>query len=123
MASLPDLRRLYAKYKDQGVEFVGISLDHPGQGEQVRSVVADESLNWIQTYSGMGWQDPTAVRYGIEAIPSTWIVGRDGNVITDQGQGRLDSLLSEAVKQPYNPLAPRQTSTAPEAPQTGRPGQ
>ena len=95
VVSMPKVKALYAKYKDQGLEIVGISLDRTRA--DVESFVKAKKLTWIHTYSGSGG-DPTAAKYGVTGIPSMWLVGRDGKVITNQARGRLDTLIPEALK-------------------------
>jgi len=95
VASMPKLKTIYAKYKSQGLEIVGISLDRTRADAE--SFVKDANITWIQTYSG-GANDPTAAKYGVNAIPSMWLVGRDGKIITNQARGRLDTLIPQALK-------------------------
>jgi len=98
VVSLPHLKEVYSKYNEKGLEIVGISLDE-SRGK-VAKFVRDNSLTWVHTYTGKGWADPTARRYGVTAIPSMWLIGRDGNVITDNARGRLEQLIPQAIRQP-----------------------
>lgn len=77
------MKKMYAAYKAKGVEFVGVSLDQEGQKDQVARFVKEQGMDWPQTYAGRFWDDPTAKRYGVDAIPSLWIIGKDGKVIVD----------------------------------------
>jgi len=100
LASLPEMKALYAKYKPLNVEIVGISLDRPEARQELIEFVGDRQLTWIHTYSGMGWADPTAERYGVEAIPSIWVVGKDGRVVSDDARGNLEAVIQQALKAP-----------------------
>ncbi|MFB3890700.1 MAG: TlpA family protein disulfide reductase [Phycisphaerae bacterium] len=80
---VPFMKKMYAAYKAKGVEFVGVSLDQEGQKDQVARFVKEQGMDWPQTYAGRFWDDPTAKRYGVDAIPSLWIIGKDGKVIVD----------------------------------------
>ncbi|MHC4715982.1 MAG: TlpA family protein disulfide reductase, partial [Planctomycetota bacterium] len=71
---IPRLKTLYALYRNRGVEFVSVSLDGDGDKDKVTAFVADQGLGWLHTFSGQGWSDPTARKYGVEAIPSVWVV-------------------------------------------------
>ena len=99
--AMPKLKKLYAKYKDRGIEMVGIALDE-GKSE-VQKVVTDEELNWIHTFSGQASEDPTAARYNVIAIPSVWIVGRDGKIISSMGYGQLEPLIVQALENQVPP--------------------
>jgi len=81
-AAMPHTRDIYARYKSQGLEIVGISLDKSRNA--LDGYVKQKKLGWIHTFTGMGWDDPTVRRYGITAIPSVWVLGRDGKVISDE---------------------------------------
>lgn len=89
-ATAPDMKKTYDKYKEKGVEFVGISLDRANGKEAAEKFIKEKNLDWIQTFSGKFWEDPTARKYSIEGIPSVWVIGKDGKVIIDGVTG--DSL-------------------------------
>lgn len=79
VVSTPALKELYRKYQPQGVEFVGISLDD--NATEMQRFVRAQGLTWPQGYSGRRFDDPTARRYGVEAIPATWVLDREGKVL------------------------------------------
>ncbi|MGC9454415.1 MAG: redoxin family protein [Phycisphaerae bacterium] len=91
VAGLPEMKELYAKYKDRGVEFVGISLDRDRKA--LEEMVQERNLNWIQTYPG----NATADEYGVQAIPSIWVVGKDGNVVSDNARQNLEGVIRRAL--------------------------
>jgi thiol-disulfide isomerase/thioredoxin len=103
---VPHMKRLYAKYKPKGVEFVGISLDRAGDKARLQKFVKTRAMGWIHTYSGKGWNDPTARKHGVRGIPSIWVVGRDGKVVSDNARGQLEKMLDKA-------LAPKPVTTKP----------
>ncbi|MEI7836688.1 MAG: TlpA disulfide reductase family protein [Planctomycetota bacterium] len=96
--SQPRMRKLYAKYKSQGVEIVGVSLDKPGKADELKDYVKDAGLPWLHTYSGLYQDDPTARMCHIEAIPSVWVIGRDGRIIAASvPEDQLDAVIGRAV--------------------------
>lgn len=105
LEAMPEMKRLYAKYKDKGMEIVAISLDT--RRSSLEAYIRKQKLGWIHTFTGKGWKDPTASRYGVDGIPSVWVVGRDGKVVSDQASGRLDYVIARSLKMPRSgPPAP-----------------
>ncbi len=97
-ASMPDMKKTYEQYKDRNIVFVGVSLDRPNQAEQVKQFVKDNGMEWIQTYSGQAWDDPTAKAYDIDAIPTILVLGKDGKVFKKVMElGALAPALNEAL--------------------------
>ncbi len=97
---VPHMKQLYAKYKPKGVEFVGISLDRPGWKAELRGFVQAQKMNWVHTYSGKFWDDPTARAYGVRSIPRMWVLGRDGRVASAGARGMLAARIEQALKAP-----------------------
>ena len=95
--TLPHMKQMYVKYKDKDVEFVGISLDEPNSLANLKSFVKKNKLDWIHTYSGKEWKDPTAVKYGITGIPTIWVIGKDGKLISMDARSRLQTLIELAL--------------------------
>ncbi len=91
---MPHMKELYAKYSQQDVVFIGISLDHTR--EALDEYLKTAELPWIMTYAGQP-QDPTAQKYGISSIPNVWVVGKDGNVISDNAESNLEEIIQKAL--------------------------
>jgi cytochrome c biogenesis protein CcmG/thiol:disulfide interchange protein DsbE len=96
-----DLAAAWARYRDQGVVFVGI----PFQDQPAASRA-------FATQIGMDWpvlSDPdssTALRFGVYGVPETFLIGRDGTLRyryagpVDYGSltDRIAGLLSERAR-------------------------
>ena len=95
--SLPELKKIYAQFKDKGVEFVGVSLDKPDQKDEVAKFVKENAMSWVHTYSGKFWDDPTAKAYAVTGIPSVWVIGKDGMIISDNARETLAEILAKAT--------------------------
>lgn len=100
LQSLPHMKKIYAAYKDKGVEFVGISLDRPGTKAGLKAFIKKNGMGWIHTYSGKMWNDPTARKYGISGIPAIWAIGRDGSVVSQNARADLEATIAKALKTP-----------------------
>ncbi len=94
---IPHMKKVYAAYKDKGVTFVGISLDKPDQKQQLLDFVKEHEMPWPQSYSGKFWQDPTAKQYGVNGIPSMWVIGKDGRIFSDDAREDLEGTLDKAL--------------------------
>ena len=76
LREIPRMKRIYAEYQDKGFEIIGVSLDR--RERDVVKYVQDMELDWKISYSGSFWSDTTARLYGVNKIPSKWLVDREG---------------------------------------------
>lgn len=76
----PELVNLYKEYRARGLEIVGLSTENPeASAEKVRQFVQDFEVNYR-----IGWATPEvaiALMQGRDAIPQSFVIGRDGRVI------------------------------------------
>ena len=75
-AEVPHLKKLYAEFKDKGFEIIGISLDR--EKSDLTDYIRENGLEWTIAFSGKAWRDETAALYGVQSIPSMWMVDRQG---------------------------------------------
>jgi cytochrome c biogenesis protein CcmG/thiol:disulfide interchange protein DsbE len=95
-AEIPGMLEVYDKYKKKGLEIVGISLDQSGW-KVINPFV--ERMNI--TYPIVWDRGDVAMAYGgIQAIPTTFIIDRKGNVVK-RHMGYLSKEAFEQVIQPY----------------------
>ena len=92
MAELPNVRKIYENYHTQGFEIIGISLDE--EQSKVTSFVERQKLAWPQYCDGAGWGNKLAAQYGVDSIPATYLLDREGNIIAKDLRG---DALEEAV--------------------------
>ncbi len=95
MADLPKLTVAYAKFHERGFEIVGISLDED-EGALKRGIES-KNIPWPQFFDGRGWENEIAHRFGITALPTTWLVNKDGMLVEvnplDELDGKIERLL------------------------------
>lgn len=96
-AAMPQMKALYDKYRENGLEIVGVSLDH--DADALGEFLDENELPWIHL---QGEECAAAAeQFGIHGIPSILLVDRVGNVVA---QGRMASdvseTLAELMKQP-----------------------
>jgi peroxiredoxin/Skp family chaperone for outer membrane proteins len=95
-AELPYVMTAYRKYHDQGFEVIGISLDQ----DQAKFTEFTRAMNlaWPQYFDGLGWQNKLAVKYGVERIPATYLLDREGKIIGKNLQGEaLPAAVARAL--------------------------
>jgi thiol-disulfide isomerase/thioredoxin len=105
IAEMPHMKKLYAAYKDKGVEFVGISLDAPRNEEdpskdglvKLRNWVAANEVTWPQYYQGNGWQSEFSSNWQIRSIPAIFIVDQQGRLHSPNARGKLDEMIPELL--------------------------
>lgn len=97
--ALPELKSLYEQFNSEGFEIIGISLDT--DKELLMRFLDKNSLPWPISCSYKGfYKDETALIYGINATPSTWLVDRKGimrfnEIEGDELKTAIESLLKE----------------------------
>jgi thiol-disulfide isomerase/thioredoxin len=105
VASLPHIREIHEKFKDRGVWVIGVSCDSPmakETPESNRAKVADfikaKDLPWTQTYTG-SWPE-VAEKYGVASIPTVFVLGKDGRIVSASARGRESELIERALASP-----------------------
>jgi thiol-disulfide isomerase/thioredoxin len=100
VAEMPNMKKLYAQYKDKGVEFVGVSLDQPreqGGFDLLKNYVEKNKIEWPQYYDGKVSASDFATLWGIQSIPTVFAVGADGKLATTDARGKLEELIPELL--------------------------
>ncbi len=100
IAELPNVKENYEKYHDKGLEIVGVSLDDAESQEAVKKFLDEKGISWVNLFSSdpeaTGWKHPLATKYGVNSIPATYLVNREGKVIALNVRGEaLGAKLAE----------------------------
>jgi thiol-disulfide isomerase/thioredoxin len=96
-AELPNVIEVYKKHHEAGFEIIGVSLD--SDRDTLNSFLKkQDGMTWPQYFDGQGWTNNLAVKYGVESIPFTVLVGPDGKIIGKDLRGDdLEDAVSKAV--------------------------
>lgn len=100
VAEMPHMKDLYEQYHAKGVEFIGVSLDQPedkGGLEKLKKFVADKEIPWPQYYQGNGWESEFSAGWGINGIPTLFIVDKQGNLKSTSARGKLEELIPQLL--------------------------
>lgn len=96
---LPHLERLSRRYARDELVVLGVSDEDP---DQTRNFLAQQGITYTALHDAGG---RVFRNYGVRAIPTTVVVGRDGVVATMIEGYSSESRLSQAVKQHIGALA------------------
>lgn len=90
------LAKLYPKYKDKGFEILGVSLDNePGQWKRA---MKQDKISWLQVNDSGGWESATVQRWGLYAIPTSYLVDQEGRLVAmDLEKKELEKALKELL--------------------------
>ena len=73
---MPSMETLYSRYSEKGLEILAVNC-----GEEQRDVLAFIKTNKFSFPALMDADGKVSNAYGIRAIPTTFIIDRDGNII------------------------------------------
>lgn len=104
----PELVNLYKENRARGLEIVGLSTEDPeDSAEKVRKFVQDFEVNYR-----IGWATPEVaitLMQGRDAIPQSFVIGRDGRVIkrfVGFNPSSTPPLLKAAIEEALNGKVP-----------------
>ena len=92
VAELPNVLQAYEKHHAAGFEIIGISLD--SDRSKLDKFVKEKNMPWQQFFDGNGWENKLAQQYGVNSIPATYLLDREGKII---GKGLRGADLEKAV--------------------------
>ncbi len=97
IGEMPNVKRVYDTYKDQGFDIIGVSLDT--DEVKLHNYLKENDIQWRQIFSGQRWDSPLVKQYHIRGIPAPWLIARDGTLISREARGyELERLVVEALK-------------------------
>ncbi len=106
VAEMPNMKKLYAKYHGQGVEFLGVSLDQPkeqGGLDALKKYVKENEVPWPQYYQGKGWQSAFSSSWGINSIPTMFLIDQAGKLVSIEARGKLEELIPSLLAKKTEP--------------------
>lgn len=97
------IKSMYQKFKDRGVQFIGVSLDD--DIEDLRGFVKQEQVEWPQIFDGKRWKGVIPSLYRIQIIPTMLVLDRESKIRyigsdTENITRIVTTLLSESADLP-----------------------
>lgn len=81
----PNVVALYAKYHSKGLNILSVSLDK--EASAWKDAIAKDNLTWNHVSNLKEFEDPIALQYGINAIPTIFVLDAKGLIIAKDIRG------------------------------------
>jgi alkyl hydroperoxide reductase subunit AhpC len=89
--------KIYNEFHSKGLNIIGVSLDD--NLEKWKKAIAKDKITWSQVSTFKGWNCPIAKQYGVEEIPSVFIIDANGKIIAKGLHGEeLKNKITELLK-------------------------
>lgn len=91
------LVKLYPRYKDKGFEILSVSIDD--NLKDWKKAIAKDKASWLEVIDKGGWYAPTPMKWRIDAIPTSFLIDKDGRVVAmDPSPKDLETILDKMIK-------------------------
>ncbi|MCB9361213.1 MAG: AhpC/TSA family protein [Flavobacteriales bacterium] len=95
-AENPNVVAAYNKFHEKGFEVFGVSLDE--SKEKWLAAIEKDGLTWSHVSDLKGWGNEVAKLYGVQGIPHSVLVDREGNIVAKNLRGEeLHKKLAEVL--------------------------
>lgn len=94
----PNVVALYNEFHAKGLNIIGVSLDD--DATKWKDAIAKDKLTWNQVSNLKGFEDPIAIQYDIQQIPTTFVLDSKGNIVAkdlrgDELKAKVQELLTK----------------------------
>lgn len=95
-AAVPELKELYAKYKEKGVEIVGVANDSR-ESDWLKAIETDQSgwIHVIDEFPIKNKPSKVSTQYGIHFLPSYFLIDPNGNMVGKMEKAEVKKKLQE----------------------------
>jgi thiol-disulfide isomerase/thioredoxin len=93
------LVKLYEKYKSQGFEIFGVSLDQ--EKRDWEKAIQKDKIAWLQVNDPRGsWNAKTAADWNISVLPTSFLINKKGDVVAIDLDGKeLEKVIKELLQE------------------------
>ncbi|MBV7533985.1 TlpA family protein disulfide reductase [Chitinophaga sp. sic0106] len=78
-AENPNVLENFEKYHPKGLEILGVSLDN--SKDAWIKAIKDDGLTWAHVSDLKGWKNEVAKAYNIRAVPSNFLIDKEGKIV------------------------------------------
>jgi peroxiredoxin len=90
------LGKIYDKFSDKGFEIYSVSLDE--EKDAWMKAIKKDKIKWKQVIDPGGWETPTAQHWNIYALPTSFLIDREGRLLAMDLEGKdLEKALKEML--------------------------
>jgi thiol-disulfide isomerase/thioredoxin len=98
LTDLPLLKQTRARYSRDEFEVLGVSFDVSDRRTFI-SWMNRQGIEWPQVFDSRGARGVAARLFGVHAVPATFLIGADGEVVATNLRGtRLMTAIDEQVR-------------------------
>ena len=87
------MAKIYSKFKEKGFEIFSVSIDDDKK-DWIKAIKKD-NITWKQVNIAGGWNSHIAVKWRIEAIPTSYLIDKEGKLVAMDLEGKE---LEETLK-------------------------
>lgn len=91
---MPNVVEVYNQYHQKGLNIIGVSIDN--DKSEWEEAIQEFGMKWPQVSNLNNWQDPIVRKYGVNSIPTNFLLDENGKVIADHLKGKE---LKEKIKE------------------------
>lgn len=96
---IPHLVEAYKEFAPKGLEIYGVSLCGPGREDAWKSFVKENGMTWVNVWGYEGRECKAAVEYGVEYIPTNFLISPEGEIVATQLRGEdIEKVLSNFLR-------------------------
>ncbi len=95
MGEVPNVKAAYEKLHPKGFEIVGISFDQ--DKDALDKTLKEKGMTWPQYFDGQGWKNKFGQEFGINGIPTMWLVDKKGNLRDVNARGELEEKVTKLL--------------------------
>lgn len=96
LETLVELQRIVKPLPSSQVQMLGVSLDE--NKDTLLAVLKERGIDWPVCFDGKSWESPMVRPFGINALPTVWVLDRAGALRTLNARYDAASLIRELVK-------------------------
>lgn len=74
----PELVKVYSAFRNKGFEIYGVSIDQ--KKNDWKDAISKDQLSWLQVVDQKGWYAQSTYDYGLEGIPASFLLDKNGVV-------------------------------------------